>query len=69
MVILFAPLSFTYSLDQPHTSNLSDKVLAVLISPEFVYGKGSGTLFDDNWGQIRVSLPNLSSPNNPYYYY
>ena len=60
-VIFFAPLSLTYFLDQPHTSNLSDKVLAVLISPEFAYGKGSGTLFDENGGQIRIYLRNFNA--------
>lgn len=44
MVIFFAPLSFTYFFDEAHTSNLSDKVLAVLIPPRFVYEERSGAM-------------------------
>ncbi|OOO07122.1 hypothetical protein OAory_01093250 [Aspergillus oryzae] len=61
IVIFFAPLSFTYFFDKTHTSNLSDKVLAVLISPEFGYGAGSGTMSDVNGSQMIVYLRNLTA--------
>ncbi|KAE8131122.1 hypothetical protein BDV38DRAFT_32504 [Aspergillus pseudotamarii] len=61
MVIFFAPLSFTYFFDETHTSNLSDQVLAVLVSPEFAYGEGSATLSDVNGGQMVVYLRNLTA--------
>ncbi|KAK6810895.1 hypothetical protein RU639_013344 [Aspergillus parasiticus] len=61
MVIFFAPLAFTYFFDETHTSNLSDKVLAVLISPEFAYGEGSGTMSDVQGGQMVVYLRNLTA--------
>lgn len=53
--------SFTYSLDETHTSNPSDKVLAVPISPDFAYGQRSGTLSDNNGGQIRVYLRHFAA--------
>ncbi|KAL2827916.1 hypothetical protein BJY01DRAFT_241021 [Aspergillus pseudoustus] len=58
-VIFFAPLSFTYFFDETHTSNLSDKALAILVSPDFAYGVGSGTLSDLNGGQIKRYLRHL----------
>ncbi|KAE8365232.1 hypothetical protein BDV27DRAFT_171801 [Aspergillus caelatus] len=61
MVIFFAPLSFTYFFDKTHTSNLSDKVLAILISPKFAYGEGSGTMSDVKGGQMVVYLRNLTA--------
>ncbi|GCB24961.1 hypothetical protein AAWM_07846 [Aspergillus awamori] len=61
MVIFFAPLSFTYFFDETHTSNLSDKVLAILVNPEFAYGEGSATLSDTNGGQMRIFLRNLTA--------
>ena len=61
IVIFFAPLSFTYFFDETHTSNLSDKALAVLVSPEFAYGEGSGTLSDNNGGQMRVYLQHFAA--------
>ncbi|RAQ40659.1 hypothetical protein AFGD_009001 [Aspergillus flavus] len=61
IVIFFAPLSFTYFFDKTHTSNLSDKALAVLISPEFAYGAGSGTMSDVNGSQMIVYLRNLTA--------
>ncbi|OGM50626.1 hypothetical protein ABOM_000818 [Aspergillus bombycis] len=61
MVIFFAPLSFTYFFDETHSSNLSDKVLAVLVSPEFAYGEGSATLSDTNGGQMRIFLRNFTA--------
>lgn len=61
MVIFFAPLSFTYFFDETHTSNLSDKVLAILVNPEFAYGEGSATLSDINGGQMRIFLRNLTA--------
>lgn len=60
-VIFFAPLSFTYFFDETHTSNLSDKVLVVLVSPEFAYGEGSGTLHDNNGSHFRVYLRHLTA--------
>lgn len=58
MVVFFAPLSFTYFLDKTHTSNWNDKVLAVLISEEFSYGKDSGNIAAD--GQMRILLRNIN---------
>lgn len=56
MVIAFAPLSWTYFLDETRTSNWTDKVLAVLVSPEFAYGPGSGSWTD---GQLAVLVRNI----------
>ncbi|GKZ30063.1 hypothetical protein AbraIFM66950_007671 [Aspergillus brasiliensis] len=61
MVIFFAPLSFTYFFDETHASNLSDKALAILVSPEFAYGEGSATLSDTNGGQMRIYLRNFTA--------
>jgi uncharacterized membrane protein len=43
-VFFFAPMSWWYYPDDPHAPNWSDKVLAVLVSPKFAYGEGSGSL-------------------------
>ncbi|KAL1850553.1 hypothetical protein Plec18170_006838 [Paecilomyces lecythidis] len=56
-VIFFAPMSFTYFFDETRTSNLQDKILAVLASPEFAYGKESGQKDAD--GQVLVLLRNI----------
>lgn len=56
-VIFFAPMSFTYFFDETHTSNLQDKILAVLASPEFAYGRESGQKDAD--GQFLILLRNL----------
>ncbi|GAD99702.1 hypothetical protein ANI_1_1908144 [Paecilomyces variotii No. 5] len=56
-VVFFAPMSFTYFFDESRTSNLQDKILAVLASPEFAYGKESGQ--QDADGQVWVLVRNL----------
>jgi uncharacterized membrane protein len=41
MVIFFVPMSWNYYPTDGQTANWSDKVMAVLVSPEFAYGEGS----------------------------